>query len=119
MRVPAVIFLLASVPAFCDVIVVDSRKPRDPDAVERALTEMSRKAHEREMQERQIAHEATLQKQRLDAESAARQQQPESPSAPPTTLSFDRTRDMLNGRAWLTWSAEMKVMLRDRRLRGA
>lgn len=98
-----------------DVVVL----PKD-DSTQRALEELIRRQHERDMQRRQHEYDMELERLRIEAEQAstagavvakvAVPQLQAQVEAPRVVLSLDRTDLLLNGRAWLTWPAEFKGM---------
>lgn len=106
------------------VIVV----PRD-DSIDRLLQEWAKQRHDeelrkqqeqhdRELQEEQHKHELELQQrqfqheneqnQHIRADGAIQTKCPELPA--PSTLSYDTTQRLLNGRAWRTWPPEIKIV---------
>jgi hypothetical protein len=91
-----------------DVIVIDD-SARRREAVERAFREESQKAHEREMQQRQLEHEAEMQRQRIEAQKAATAVVQQASASQPAALVFDQTNGLFNGRSWITWPIMLKT----------
>lgn len=101
----AIILLASSVVA--DVIVAP---PKPPCYACEALERMASERKARESEEKQRQHEAELQRRQHDHErTLARGAVAPDPVARPE-YAFDMTGPVLNGRAWLTWPAELRYV---------